>query len=171
MEDSEVDDLTASDSLADESDNDIAEAPDAMEYSDEQSDTQEIDEPFLQAWDWEEEVRQAHEEPSVKDLSDKELRERFFADVESGKFTRKMREYFERKHGKGPEVDVMVSYYDRLFKGQATLSDHIEFKLARESLGLAGSKESESIDSSIDHLQKHGDGPVGGTITVSTLDD
>ena len=174
MDDSEVDDLTSWDTFIDESDNDIAESADAMEHADEpptdSPDTQGIDESSPKVWDWEEEVRQAREEPSVTDLSDKELRERFLADVESGKFARKMREYFEREHGKGPEVDVMVSYYDKLFKRQATLSDHIEFKLARESLGLAGSKESDSIDSSIEHLQKHGDEPVGGTITVSTLD-
>ena len=170
VDDSEVDELT----FADESDNDIAELPDAMGQSDKQPtdspDTQGIDEPFLQAWDWDEEVGQAHEEPSVTDLSDQELRERFLADVESGKFKRKMREYLERKHGKGPEVDVLVRYYDKSFRNQATLSDSIEFKLARLALGLAGSKESESIDSSIEHLQKHGDEPVGGTLTVTALD-
>ena len=164
------------DVFADESDNDIVviESPDAMEHSDEESayspDTQVIDEPSPEAWDWDEELREARHEESVTDLSDQELRERFLASVESGKFARKMREYFEREHGKGPEVDVLVRYYDKLFTGQATLSDSIEFTKARLALGLAGSQEAESIDRSIEHLEKHGDEWVGGTLTVTSLD-
>ena len=164
------------DVFADESDNDIVviESPDAMEHSDEESayspDTQVIDEPSPEAWDWAEEPREARHEEPVTDLSDQELRERFLASVESGKFARKMREYFEREHGKGPEVDVLVRYYDKLFTGQATLSDSIEFTKARLALGLAGSQEAESIDRSIEHLEKHGDEWVGGTLTVTSLD-
>ena len=174
VDNSEVDELTTSGVFADESDSYVAESSDAMGHSHGESthshDTQAMDEPSKEAWDWDEELREERHEESVTDLSDQELRERFLADVESGKFARKMREYLEREHGKGPEVDVLVRYYDKSFKNQATLSDSIEFMLARESLGLAGSKESESIDSSIEHLQKHGDEPVGGTLTVSTLD-
>ena len=55
-----------------------------------------IDELSSASWDWEAEVSKAREEPTVTDLSDQELRERFLADVESGKFARKLREYFER---------------------------------------------------------------------------
>ena len=174
VDNSLVDELTTSGVFADESDDDILESPEAQGHSHGESthshNTQGIDEPSPKAWDWEEELREERHKESVTDLSDQELRERFLADVESGKFARKMREYLEREHGKGPEVDVLVRYYDKSFKNQATLSDSIEFMLARESLGLAGSKESESIDSSIEHLQKHGDEPVGGTLTVSTLD-
>ena len=174
VDNSEVDELTTSGIFADESDSYVAESSEAMGHSHGESthshDTQAMDEPSKEAWDWEEELREERHKESVTDLSDQELRERFLADVESGKFARKMREYLEREHGKGPEVDVLVRYYDKSFKNQATLSDSIEFMLARESLGLAGSKESESIDSSIEHLQKHGDEPVGGTLTVSTLD-
>ena len=173
VDSSEVDELTTSDTFADESDSYVAESPDAMGHSDEGAayspDTQVIDEPSTEAWDWAEELREARHEESVTDLSDQELRERFLADVESGKFARKMREYFEREHGKGPEVDVLVHYYDKLFKGQATLSDHIEFKIARQALGVAGSQEAASIDSSIEHLQEHGDGSVGGKLTVTSL--
>ena len=64
----------------------------------------------------------------------------------------------------------MVRYYDKLVKGQALLSDSIEFTKARLALGLAGSQEAESIDSSIEHLEKHGDERVGGTLTVTALD-
>ena len=176
VDDSEVDELTTPGVFADESDNDIVvvESPDAVGHSDEESayspDTQVIDEPSPEAWDWDEELREARHEESVTDLSDQELRERFLADVESGKFARKMREYFEREHGKGPEVNVLVHYYDKLFKGQATLSDSIEFTKARLALGLAGSQEAESIDRSIEHLEKHGDERVGGKLTVTTLD-
>ena len=170
VDNSEVDELT----FADESDNAIAESPDAMGRSDKQPtdspDTQAIDEPSLQAWDWEEELHAERHKESVTDLSDQELRERFLADVESGKFARKMREYFEREHGKGPEVDVIVRYYDKLFRDQATLSDSIEFTKARVALGLAGFQEAESIDRSIEHLEKHGDESVGGRLTVTALD-
>ena len=124
VDDSEVDDLTSWDTFIDESDIDIAASADTMEPADEpptdSPDTPGIDELSQKAWDWEEAVRQAREEPSVTDLSDQALRERFLADVESGKFARKMREYFEREHGKGPKVDVMVRYYDRLLTNQAT---------------------------------------------------
>ena len=174
VDNSEVDELTTSGTFADESDNDIVvdESPDAMGHSDEESayspDTQVIDEPSPEAWDWDEELREARHEESVTDLSDQELRERFLADVESGKFARKMRKYFEREHGKGPEVDALVRYYDKLFKGQATLSDSIEFTEARLALGLAGPQEAESIDRSIEHLEKHGDERVGGTLTVTS---
>lgn len=174
VDNSEVNELTPSGMFADESDNDIVESASEMGHSDEDptlsTDPQAIDEPSKQTWDWEEELHEARHQESVTDLSDKELRERFLADVESGKFARKMREYFERQHGKGPEVDVLVHYYDKLFKGQAKLSDHIEFKLARQGLGLAGSQESDLIDNSIEHLQEHGDGSVGGKLTVTTLD-
>ncbi len=174
VDNSEVDELTTSGVFTDESDSYAAESPDTVGHSHEESayspDKQVIDEPFPEAWDWEEELREGRHEESVTDLSDQELRERFLADVESGKFARKMREYFEREHGKGPEVDVLVRYYDKLFKGQATLSDHIEFKIARQALGVAGSQEAASIDSSIEHLQEHGDGSVGGKLTVTTLD-
>ena len=176
VNDSEVDELTTPGVFAGESDNNIVvvESPDAVGHSDEESayspDTQVIDELFPEVWDWEEELREARHEESVTDLSDQELRERFLAAVESGKFARKMREYFEREHGKGPEVDVLVRYYDKLVKGQATLSDSIEFTKARLALGLAGSQEAESIDRSIEHLEKHGDERVGGKLTVTTLD-
>ncbi len=176
VDNSEVDELTTSGTFADESDNDIVvvESPDAMGHSDEESayspDTQVIDEPSPEAWDWDEELREARHEESVTDLSDQELRERFLADVESGKFARKMRKYFEREHGKGPEVDALVRYYDKLVKGQAMLSDSVEFTKARLALGLAGSQEAESIDRSIEHLEKHGDERVGGTLTVTSLD-
>ena len=168
--DSDSDELPDFDDFDDESDAGIVTSASPDEKPNDSDGPDLIDELSSTSWDWDAEVSKVREEPTVADLSDKELRDRFFADVESGKFSRKMREYFEREHGKGPEVDTLVRYYDKLFKRQATLFDHIEFKLARESLGLAGSRESESIDSSIEHLQKHGDGPVSGTITVSTLD-
>ena len=50
------------------------------------------------------------------------------------------------------------------------LSDSIEFTEARLALDLVGSQEAESIDRSIEHLEKHGDEPVGGTLTVTSLD-
>ena len=170
VEDSEVDELTTSGTFADESDNDIAaESSDAMEHFDEQpiysSDTRVIDEPSPKARDWEEERHKA----SIADLSDKELRERFLASVESGKFARKLREYFERKHGKGPEVDVLVRYYDKSFKGQAMLSDSIDFQIARQALGLAGPQEMEAMDRAFEHLEEYGDEPVGGSLTVTAL--
>ena len=169
VDDSEVNELT----FVDESDSNVAEAPDAMRRADEESvyssDTQGNDEPSPKAWDWEEEIYVEQREVSVTDLSDQELRERFLAAVESGKFARKMREYFEYEHGKGPEVDVLVRYYDRLFSGQATLSDSIEFKIARQTLGLASPQEMEAIDRSFEHLQKHGDESVGGRLTVTAL--
>ena len=171
---SEVDELTTSGIFADESDSYVAESSDAMGHSHGESthshDTQAMDEPSKEAWDWDEELREVRHEESVTNLSDEELRERFLASVESGKFARKLREYFERQHGKGPEVDVLVRYYDKLVKGQALLSDSIEFTEARLALGLAGSQEAESIDRSIEHLEKHGDGRVGGTLTVTSLD-
>ena len=170
----EVDELTTPGIFADESDSYVAESPDARGHADEEPayspDTQVIDESSPEAWDWDEELREARHEESVTDLSDEELRERFLASVESGKFARKMREYFQREHGKGPEVDVLVRYYDKLVKGQATLSDSIEFTKARLALGLAGPQEAESIDRTIEHLEKHGDERVGGTLTVTSLD-
>ncbi len=174
VDNSELNELTTSGMFADESDNDIVEPASEMAHSEEDStpstDPRTIDDPSEQTWDWEEELHEARHKESVTDLSDQELRERFLADVESGKFARKMREYFERQHGKGPEVDTLVRYYDKLFKGQAKLSDHIEFKLARQGLGLAGSQESDLIDNSIEHLQEHGDEAVGGKLTVTALD-
>ena len=174
VDNSEIDEPTTPGVFDDESDSYVAESPDAMGHADEEPayspDTQAIDEASPEAWDWDEELREARHEESVTDLSDQELRERFLADVESGKFARKMREYFEREHGKGPEVDALVRYYDKLFTGQATLSDSIEFTEARLALGLAGPQEAESIDRSIEHLEKHGDEWVGGTLTVTSLD-
>ena len=167
--DSDFDELPAFDDFDDESDAGIVASASSDEKPNDSDGTDLIDELSSTSWDWEAEVSEARKKPSVEDLSDEELRDRFFADVESGKFKRKMREYLEREHGNGPEVDALVRYYDKLFKGQAMLSDTIEFKLARESLGLAGARESASIDSSIEHLQKHGDGPASGTVTVSTL--
>ena len=174
VDDLEVDELTTSGVFVDESDNDIIESPDSMGHSHEESthshEAQVMDEPSVEAWDWEEELREERHKESVTDLSDQELRERFLADVESGKFARKLREYFERQHGKGPEVDVLVRFHDKLFRGQAKLSDSIEFKMARQALGLAGYQEAEAIDKSIEHLEKHGDESVGGTLTVTALD-
>lgn len=174
VDNSEVDELTTSGIFDDESDSYAAESSDTTGDSHGEStdshDTPEMAEPSPEAWDWEEELREVRHEETVTDLSDQELRERFLADVESGKFARKTREYFEREHGKGPDVDTLVRYYDKLFKGQATVSDHIEFKIARLALGVAGSQEADSIDSSIEHLQEHGDERVGGKLTVATLD-
>ena len=174
VDNSEVNELRTSGMFADESDNDIVESASEMGHSDEDptlpTDPQAIDEPSKQTWDWEEELHEARHQESVTDLSDKELRERFLADVESGKFARKMREYFERQHGKGPEVDALVRYYDKLLKGQAKLSDSIEYQKARLALGLAGSQEAESMDRSIEHLEEYGDETVGGKLTVTTLD-
>ena len=81
-----------------------------------------------------------------------------------------MREYFEREHGKVPEVDVLVRYYDKLVKGQAMLSDSIDFQIARQTLGLAGPQEMEAIDRSFEHLEEYGDEAVGGKLTVTALD-
>ena len=174
MDNSEIDEPTTPGVFADESDSYVVESLDAMGHSDEESayspDTQGIDEPSPKAWNGEEELHAEHDEESVTDLSDEELRERFLADVESGKFARKMREYFEREHGKGPEVDVLVRYYDKLVKGQAMLSDSIEFQIARQTLGLADVHEAGTTDRAIEHLEKHGDERVGGRLTVTALD-
>ncbi len=174
VDNSEVNELTTSGMFADESDNDIVESASEMGHSDEDptlpTDPQAIDEPSKQTWDWEEELHEARHQESVTDLSDKELRAKFLASVEGGEFARKMREYFERQHGKGPEVDVLVRYYDKLLKGQAKLSDSIEYQKARLALGLAGSQEAESMDRSIEHLEEYGDETIGSKLTVTTLD-
>ena len=174
VDNSEADELTTSGIFADESDSYVAESSDSMGHSHGEAthshDTQAMDKLSKETWDWEEELHAERHEASVTDLSDQELRERFLANVESGKFARKLREYFERQHGKGPEVDVLVRYYDKLVKGQALLSDSIEFTEARLALGLAGSQEAESIDRSIEHLEEYGDGAVGGRLTVTALD-
>ena len=168
--DSDFDELPAFDDFDDESDAGIVASASPDEKPNDSDGTDLIDELSSASWDWEAEVSKAREEPTVTDLSDQELRERFLANVESGKFARKLREYFEREHGKCPEVDVLVRYYDKLVKGQAMLSDSIEFTEARLALDLAESQEAESIDKSIEHLEKHGDEPVGGTLTVTSLD-
>ena len=154
VDDSEVDKPT----FGDESDNGIAESPEAMGHSHGDSthshDTQVMDEPSQEAWNWDEELREDVHEESITNLSDGELRERFLASVESGKFARKLREYFERQHGKGPEVDVLVRYHEKLVRGQAMLSDAIAFDKARRTLGIAGAHNAKDVDMAIKHLKK-----------------
>ena len=173
VDNSEVNEPTTSGVFADESDNDIVESPDAMGHSDGEfthsHDTEAMDESSKEAWDWDEELREERHKESIANLSDEELRARFLASVESGKFSRKLREYFERQHGKGPEVDVLVRYYDKLVKGQAMLSDSIEYGKAQLALRI-GPHGAEHIHRMTAHLEKHGDEPVSHTLHVTSLD-
>ncbi len=171
VDNSEVDEPITSGIFADESDDDVVESSDALEHSHGEStrshDTQAVEEPSSEAWDWDEELREEVPEEFPGNRSDEELRARFLESVASGKFSRKLREYFEAQHGTGPEVDALVRYYDKLFTGQAMLSDDIEMAKAEEALGTA-SHDAGYIDRLTARLEEYGDEPVGHTLTVTS---
>lgn len=169
----EVNEPMTSGVFADESDSYVVESPDVLGHPHGESthshDTQAVDESLSEAWDWDEEIREERHEEFPGNRSDEELRAKFLASVESGKFSRKLREYFEAQHGKGPEVDMLVRYYDKLFTGQAMLSDSIKYNKAQLALGI-GPYDAEHIDRMATHLEKHGDEPVSHTLTITSLD-